>query len=121
VARLFILFLIASLPLRGWAVETMAFQMDSEWSSISAPRSVDSGTGEECALHMQRDSTMHGSETGHNVSTKGCQSCQLCMALAALDLPAALLMTTAQQTVPVLGTADFASADTARHAKPPIS
>jgi hypothetical protein len=108
VSRLFLLFLIASLPFRGWAVERMEFQMNT-------------GMSDECALHMQEANDIQGAASAHDSPYKGCQSCQLCMALAALDTPAAFALMAIQQCAPTPCTTDFASAEPARHAKPPIS
>jgi hypothetical protein len=121
VSRLFLLFLIVSLPFRGWAVERMALQMDSALPGLNITQDVDADMRNECALHMQKASDFHGTVSAHDSPNKGCQSCQLCMALAALDIPAAFAVTTIQHSAPVLRTSDFASADTARCAKPPIS
>jgi hypothetical protein len=121
VSRLFLLFLIASLPFRGWAVERMAFQMDRGLPGFNITQGVDAGMSDDCAMHMQEASDVQGAASTHDSPNKGCQSCQLCMALAALDTPAAFALMTIQQSAPVLRTSDFASAEPVRCAKPPIS
>ena len=125
-ARLFILFLIALLPLRGWTAERMVFAVDQGAPATAQSRSV--GMGEECVLHMQMaahhaEPAQPGADhsANHGTEHKGCQSCQLCMPLAALDAPAVLAFTPIPQAVPVPRTRAFVSADAARHAKPPIS
>ena len=119
-ARLFILFLIALLPLRGWTAERMVFQMDHGTTVATMSNDSDAAMSEDCALHMQmaaQHGTGHDNTTGHN----GCQACQLCMPLAALDNAAIVPFAPFPHVVPVPRTRHFASADTARQAKPPIS
>jgi hypothetical protein len=127
-ARLFILFLIALLPLRGMALDRMVFQMQNTGSTASLAQGADIGMGDDCALHMQAASTAHGvgSDAGgdpdHGTQQhKGCQSCQLCMPVAALSASALAAIKHTPQSVPLLRTTAFASAESARLAKPPIS
>jgi hypothetical protein len=125
-ARLFILFLIALLPLRGWTVQSMVMQMGAP--SV-ASQSADVVMAEDCALHMQRTygdagqsadpESEHTSE--HKPQHKGCQNCQLCMPLAALQTLGDVALCSSAQLVPLLGSIHFVSADRARDAKPPIS
>lgn len=123
-SRLFILFLIALLPLRGWSVERMGLQMDGVAHSAQA-QGADAAMSVECAMHMQaaitREAAPAESTTDHPADHKACQSCQLCMPLAALEATAAMVMASPAQPLPVSGTSRFASADAARCAKPPIS
>jgi hypothetical protein len=76
---------------------------------------------EECAQHMQMASGHHQSSDSHAPVHKGCQSCQLCMPLAALDSPVVLAIAANPQVLPLTRSSRFASADPARDAKPPIS
>lgn len=122
-ARLFILFLIALLPLRGWTAERMVFQMDHGTTAMAVSAessSLDAAMSEDCALHMQM-AAPHGPDHDHTTGHSGCQACQLCMPLAALDNALMVALTPFPQAVPVPRTSHFASADTARQAKPPIS
>jgi hypothetical protein len=116
-ARLFILFLIALLPLRGWTAERMVFET-GHGTAVSAAASA---MPEECALHMQMTSAHHETAASHVPDHKGCESCQLCMPLVALDSPVVLAAATGPQALPRMGTSQFASADSARDCKPPIS
>ena len=113
-SRLFILFLIALLPLRGWTVERMVVQMG--------------GQSAECALHMQmamqagpQDAAEPEPAASQRPDHQGCQSCQLCMPLAALATPMLVLTAAAAQAQPLPANIRFASADAARYTKPPIS
>lgn len=124
--RLFVLLLIALLPLRGMALDRMVFQMQSPASAVSLAK--DTGMGEDCALHTQAASAAQGagSDAGADPDQgtqqhKGCQSCQLCMPVAALTAPTLAAIKPVPQSVPLLRTTAFASAESARLAKPPIS
>jgi hypothetical protein len=119
-SRLFILFLIALLPLRSWSVERMGLQMDGVVHSAQAQGADEAVMSAECAMHMQAAAHAEPS-TDHPGDHKACQSCQLCMPLAALESTGALAMPSPAQPLPAAGSSRFASADTARCAKPPIS
>lgn len=121
VARFFILFLIALLPLRGWSVQHMAFAMQGSAPVAAVVLGEPVAMPQDCVLHQQATpdhaspSALHGS--GH----PGCQACQLCMPLAALECMAPLLAAASPQARPMLYSSCFASADPAHTTKPPIS
>jgi len=121
-ARLFILFLIVLLPLRGWTAERMVFAMDTSPAVVSS-HGGDAAMSEDCALHMGMDSSAAHLEptAGHGTDHKGCESCQLCMPLVALDAATVLAAATMPEAVPVPRIGKFVSADPARDVKPPIS
>jgi hypothetical protein len=120
VARLFILFLIALLPLRGWTVERMAFGMEGGAPVAALSQPVDTGMSEECAQHMQMASDHHTSGESQTPAHKGCQACQLCMPLAAIESPVVLAAAASPQTLPIARSSRFVSADPAHDVKPPI-
>ena len=126
VARLFILFLIALLPLRGWTAERMVFAMDTSPVSVSS-HGVDVAMSEECALHMgialgiDLGSAHHDLAAGHGTDRKSCESCQLCMPLVALDAEPVLAIAANPGAMPLARISHFVSADPARDVKPPIS
>ena len=78
---------------------------------------------EDCALHMGMDIGAPHTElaAGHGTDHKGCESCQLCMPLVALDAAVVLAVATLPEAVPVPRIGNFVSADPARDVKPPIS
>jgi hypothetical protein len=125
--RLFILFLIALLPLRGWTMERMAFDMGSAQKvALSATAgTAEQEMGADCPMHLQAASAASAATDLHGDAPspqhKGCQSCQLCMPLAALDAPTVLVPAANPQMLPPTGSSRFVSADRARDAKPPIS
>jgi len=82
----------------------------------------ESGMSEDCALHMQMGQMASDHHSGdEHKAHSGCQACQLCMPLAALDSPSTLPAAVLPQVVPVPRIRTLVSADPARHAKPPIS
>jgi hypothetical protein len=120
VSRLFILFLIALLPLRGWTAERMVFAMDVA-PIVALSQGVDTAMAEDCAMHLKADSAHHASAAGHGLDHKGCESCQLCMPLVALDSAVVLVTAAMPDAVPVPRISNFVSADPAHDVKPPIS
>ena len=125
-SRLFILFLIALLPLRGWTAERMVVQMDHGAARVQLPGAI-AAMSAECALHMQmvqqtsaRAQAAQPDAAAH-ASHGGCQNCQLCMPLAALDSATPLAALPQPKALPLGGSSRFVSADPARNAKPPIS
>jgi hypothetical protein len=128
VARLFILLLIALLPLRGMALDRMVFQLQNGGSAASLAHGMDTGMSEDCALHMQAASTAHGAGSDDHADHdhgsqqhKGCQSCQTCMPVATLYAPTLAAFKSSPEPVPQPRTTAFASAESERFAKPPIS
>lgn len=119
-AKIFIIFLIALLPLRGWSTDRMVLQMDRGGQTVGIANDM-AGMATDCAMAMQMDSQAHGVDSDNSAVHEGCQSCQLCMPLATMDAPVTLSSTPIVQAVPEPRTGVFVSADTVRHAKPPIS
>ena len=124
VTRFFILLLIALLPLRGWAVDRMALQMEGGVPQIEQSQSAEAAMDntamdEDCPHHTLQG--QHSAQASQVSQAKTCHSCQLCMAMAALELPPFFSLPAAPRLLPPTRVARFASADPARHAKPPIS
>jgi hypothetical protein len=124
-SRLFVLLLIALLPLRGWTAQGMAMQMgamDRGGVAVAAQmQGADEGMAPDCRLYMQMASTPAATDASGTPAHKGCQSCQLCMPLVAMDAPTSAALGAHPQALPVSRRQSFASADRARHVKPPIS
>ena len=122
--HLLLILMIALLPLRGWASETMAVSMAVEQLVVAQMQTVDeAGMPTDCPFFGQASKTSTTDTHSETVSPlcKGCTTCQLCMALvtgyppmlgAAIELPHAQRLTTS---------ASFASAERAPGFKPPIS
>lgn len=121
--RLFILVLVALLPLRGLSAERMAIFMVSSPAASVATQAERSAMPEHCPMMMLN---LPAAETGSvhpdGKSHHACKSCQLCMALATHETPVLETISFAPSTVVhILHAEQFASADLARAAKPPIS
>ena len=124
-ARLFILFLIALLPLRGWTAERMVFAVAQEHAVVAALAHHDDSAADmpaDCALHMQMatDGAQHPHDGG-TPSHSGCESCQLCMPLVAAADVHAPALPAGPQAQPATGVSRFDSAEPALFVKPPIS
>ena len=122
-ARLLLIFLIVLLPLRGWAAERMVHPAEHGQAVVLMAQADASGMSEDCALHMQQQqmASHHANGDDQNNAHSGCQACQLCMPLAALDSPSTVPAAVLPHGVPVPRIRTLVSADPARHAKPPIS
>lgn len=126
-ARLIVIFLIALLPLRGWSATGMAIQM-ALMESAAMASSMESGQGvmpADCPMVQIDASAIAGASHSSDKSMdgkshQGCQTCQLCMCLAALDS----LSTNFSEPVPfgpALTLADrYSSAELFEDSKPPI-
>jgi hypothetical protein len=110
-ARFLVILLIMLLPLRGWTAERMAVQMAHAQAVAEAmdlhPAPVDMPL--DCPMMQEPDKSL-----------TGCQSCQLCMAMAGLsDLMIQVPMVVPPEP-PVALNVSFVSADPKRLAKTPI-
>jgi hypothetical protein len=123
-ARLFILFLIALLPLRGWSTERMVMHSDHAEALTAQSHHAGETMSQDCAQHMQTESKASGqtaTDTSDGQIHKTCEFCQLCMPLAYLAAPVVLTLTASPQVLPRMHSSRFVSADLAQGVKPPIS
>ncbi len=132
--RLFILLLVALLPLRAWAVEAMSVSMAAQAMSVAQTMSAEkpdfAASAETSAAYpgdcpMLGDSPLANGDksTQGQISPlcKGCTSCQLCMAMASGQSA----VTGSPRIKPVAPAAlrkhGYASAELALGFKPPIA
>lgn len=122
-SRLFIIFLIALLPLRGWSVERMAVHMAASESAAQAMAlgSEHAAMPDDCPMLIKAGASDKGAQHGDGKVQRGCQSCQLCMSLAAPQAPAVKALSCGPLAALAARADRFASADLPRAAKPPIS
>jgi hypothetical protein len=123
-ARFFILFLIALLPLRGWSTKQMVMQMNHGAAPMALALNAGDAMSQDCAQHMQPEalaSAHPATDASHGTDHKTCESCQLCMPLVALHAPVVLVLAAGPQVLPHMHSSRFVSADPARDVKPPIS
>lgn len=119
--RLLVILLIALLPLRGWSAERMATQMLLSQAAMQvAGEQIElAGMPADCPMLTQPGSGTDKSPAPAK-SHVGCQTCQLCMALAALSSPLPPLLSYQRQLHPAHAGDRFVSADLSRQVKPPI-
>lgn len=104
--------LIVLLPLRGWAVEQMAHDMAAGAMPADCPM---------VQMAQAAPADMGSEYDGATTPTdRTCQSCQLCMALAAAEMPIIQAVGHAPPTVVVHRADRFVSADISPVSKPPI-
>ena len=129
--RVFLILMIALLPVRGWAADMMGVVMAAQ--ELSAVHSVaDSGSearagnpsGAEPAFNMSADCPMGAIQTpddGASDTHQGCATCQLCMALFTANTPVPIITITLPQAPQGRASTRFTSAERAPGFKPPIS
>lgn len=114
VRRLFIILMIALLPLRGWAGEFMSAQMAA---GTAASQAVDAMPA-DCPMHAQADA----SKASHSSSgMEGCMSCGLCIPMTEATFARFDGTAFAAHSLPSMPGAKFVSAGRALPLKPPIS
>lgn len=119
VARLFLLFLIVLLPLRGWASDAMSVRMAGAQMVVQlvAGGSVVADMASlppDCPAHAQAD------EHGGGASGDCASSCDLCLPLAAPACARVEPIVFARHAKPLMPTFGFLSAALVPVKKPPI-
>lgn len=119
--RLLVILLVMLIPLRGWSVERMAFQMTQSQVvvEVASEQVSIAGMPPDCPMMALPAFETEKSPTptkGH----AGCQTCQLCMSLADQDLLLPNLLAYERQAPPVSIAVSFINAELVRQAKPPI-
>ena len=138
--HLFLIFMIALLPLRGWVSDAMATGMLASQvqqhqynaTKIAAPHAHEAGvqvhqdteTVVANAAKTAADCSGHASGGAGHAADTHCDSCSVCQACHTVALSPAAVAVTAVfnlRTLPRAVVAQFASAETALRQKPPIS
>ena len=138
--HLFLIFMIALLPLRGWVSDAMATGMlasQVQQHQQTATKKVathgheagtkahqDTGTGVADAASSAADCPGHASGAESHAADAHCDSCSVCQACHTVALSPAAAGVTAGldlRTLPRAAVAQFASAEAALRQKPPIS
>jgi hypothetical protein len=117
-----LILLVALLPLRMWAAESMAMRMaQAEMASTGHGGMAASAMPEDCPM-MAKAAMDRPASQGEPASPDhaGCLTCQLCAALA-MDSMVAPLRHAIPMALPDRVGHRFASADPLRELKPPIS
>jgi hypothetical protein len=118
VSRLFVIFMIVLLPLRGWAGDLMSLQMAMSGAAPGAASAMPA----DCPMHSQADASSNGADDAPMpAGMQNCSSCELCIPMAELAEARLDLLTFAAHAKPLMGRVDFISAAAAPTLKPPIS
>ncbi|MBC7918966.1 MAG: hypothetical protein H7Y28_14270 [Rhodoferax sp.] len=120
-SRIFLILLIALLPLREWSAGRMAVYMAASETTAIAMAAEDQAMPADCPMTVKADSSEDGAGHGNSKGERSCQSCQLCMSLAALETQPIKSLSYKPLTAAIPRADRFASADLVRAAKPPIS
>jgi hypothetical protein len=110
--RLFILIMVALLPLRGWAGDLMSVQMAM---GAVAPH-VASVMPADCPMHAQV-----AADASLSSGMDGCVCCDLCILMAGLTGARLEVVAFTAHAAPTTAEVDFVSASPAPTLRPPIS
>ena len=122
--------MICLLPLRGWAGQTMAVDMAVQQLAhvaASAPVALGSHIAgpmgampEDCPMHAEASGTPKNLPAS-SPACSGCDTCELCLAIASFAVPQFEAMPFSPGAAPAAVPHGFFSADRASRLKPPIS
>ena len=120
--RLVLVVMVLLIPLRGWSAERMCLQMAAnqvalELRSVHAPVAA---MAQDCPMMANADASREAPDA-QDSSGSGCQSCQLCMPLAAAEHLTPNTGEAAPRAAVPPGYMRYASAELTRHTKPPIN
>jgi hypothetical protein len=123
--RFFLVLLMVLVPLRVWAAEGMTVKMAGmQLGAAATVANVQMKTGMplDCPMMAtQADGIQDGQPQGESQSHAGCQSCQLCMAMAAPQIFDLVAPEMIKSGLRIWHPSFYTSADIARDVKPPIS
>ena len=125
---LLITLMIVLLPLRGWAGNAMAVDMAAQQMLLaqvtianSAAMVAESSMPADCPMLVQAVADKPEQASPASVHCHSCDTCELCLALAASTLTAWPADMMNPPDAPLLVSNAFQSANTAAGFKPPIS
>lgn len=121
---LFVIIMIALLPLRGWAGHVMAVDMAAQQiraaqkaTATQAEKENIAAMPADCPMLTQAAGAENPADSNAHCS---CDTCELCLALASVKDTGLLAATFTPHTAPQAASAGFSSADRATGLKPPI-
>ena len=121
--HLLLVIMIALLPLRGWASESMAVSMAVQHLIVAETQNArDAGTPADCPFVSQVSKTSTTDTNSETISPlcKGCTTCQLCMALVVGYAPMPDIAAHLPHVEWLVNAVSFTSAERAPGFKPPI-
>lgn len=119
-----LILMIALLPLRGWASESMVVSMAAQQLvAANGETGPEAGNAADCPFFDQlvEKSTTGSSSEPISPLCKGCSSCQLCMALVTGYAPTPVIAAHMHHAKLLSNGMSFTSAEHAPRFKPPIS
>jgi hypothetical protein len=121
VQKLFILFMMVLLPLRGWAGDFMSVQMATSQTVVQVAAATQNAPATQtmapgCPMHPQAAPT----QAADPDQTTHCTSCDLCTPVAQLPETVRQPVVHGTEAQPRMRPASFASAALAPTVKPPI-
>lgn len=121
---LFVILMVALLPLRGWAGHVMAVEMAAQQITASQ-HAATAQASNDAAPAMPADCPMLGQaadyDSSQSTTSCSCDTCELCVALASPRQAGFFEARFTPCTVPQAVIAGFSSADRSTGLKPPIS
>lgn len=121
---LFVILMIALLPLRGWAGHVMAVDMAAQ-QITAAQHAATAQAQNDAASRMPADCPMLSQSdddgAGKSSAQCNCDTCELCVALASAKEAGFFEATFTRRSAPQVANAGFSSADHSTGLKPPIS
>ena len=121
--QMLLILMIALLPLRGWASETMVVSMavqQLEAVNREAPREALRVAGCPFFIQMAEESSPSAQIDSASPLVESCSSCQLCMALVTGYAPMAGIAAHSHHAKLLSSGVSFTSAEHAPRFKPPI-
>jgi hypothetical protein len=124
VRKLFILFLIVLLPLRGWAGEVMGIRM----AAVASASQQEGAMPPDCPMHVHAGAHSDAADADARVNgeqpAQGAPQgspCDLCIPMAAMAAGAPFdIVAISSHAQPLAGSASFVSALMPQAVKPPI-
>lgn len=121
---LFVIIMIALLPLRGWAGHVMAVDMASQQVAVAkkaaasqAEKEIIAAMPADCPMLAQAGAEDEQAASGAHCS---CDTCELCLALASVKDTGFFQAVFTPHTTPRAANTGFSSAERATGLKPPI-
>ena len=123
--HLLLALMIALLPVRGWVGNAMAVDMAAQQVAMaqSMALNTEAPMPADCPMHAQAAADEAGTsqDTAAGPHCNGCDSCELCLALASFTWTQPPTATFTPYAEPLASGTRFSSADSVSSLKPPIS
>lgn len=122
--HLLLVVMMILLPVRGWAGNDMAVGMAVNMVTSATAKTGEPRMAADCPMHFQTlaaDTANDSIPTSTGQQCSGCDTCELCLALATVTHNIWFSGATSPHIAPLATGIAFHSADSASSLKPPIS